>query len=88
MTLFRRYIQAALRKAKYSYDDETKSFVAVVEELPLCWGQGDTHEEAREELENVIEGWVLLSIQRGEKLPSIDNVAMIIPHKKEEPEYA
>jgi predicted RNase H-like HicB family nuclease len=87
MTLLQRYIQTALRKAKYNYDEETKSFIAVVEELPLCWGQGETHEEAREELENVIEGWILLSIQKGEKLPAINEVVIDIPYKQKEFEY-
>jgi predicted RNase H-like HicB family nuclease len=84
MTLLQKYIQASLRKAKYNFDEETQSYVAVVEELPLCWGQGNTHEEAREELENVIEGWVLLSIQRGESIPPMQSVNLNIPYSQKE----
>lgn len=88
MTLLQRYIQAALRKAKYNFDEETQSYTAVVEELPLCWGQGSNFEEARTELESVIEGWILLSVQRGEKIPPIEDVSFDIPDPKKELEYA
>ncbi len=71
MTKFQRYIQAALNKAKYVFDKESKSYIAIVEELPICWAQGKNYEEAREELASVIEGWVLLSIQKGDTIPSL-----------------
>ena len=66
MTLLQKYIQAALKKAKYEFDEDAQNYVGYVEELPVCWAQGESVEETREELESVIEGWILLSIQRGE----------------------
>lgn len=74
MTALQKYIKAALKSAQYQYDSETKTYLAVVEELPICWGQGNSFEEARDELESVIEGFILLSIQRGEAIPKIQEV--------------
>ena len=88
MTLLRKYIQAALKEAKYTFDEESNSCIAVVEKLPGCWAQGDNLEDAREELESVIEGWILLSIQRGEEIPSVSGVNFNIPHPQKELKYA
>jgi predicted RNase H-like HicB family nuclease len=60
MTTFQNYITQALSHAEYQYDEETKSWVGIIEELPLCWAQGDTLEEAREELMSTIEEWKAL----------------------------
>lgn len=88
MTLFQKYIYAALQHAQYQYDDDRGSFIGFVEELPICWAEGTTIEETRSELESVIEGWVLLSIRRGESLPQLGNVSFMIPRFEHEKEYA
>ena len=73
-----------MRRAKYSFDEETQSTIAVVEELPVCWGQGLNHEEAREDLASTVEGYILLSIKNGEDLPEFDGVSLkLVTPKKE-----
>jgi predicted RNase H-like HicB family nuclease len=88
MTQFQKYIQAALNKAKYVFDEESKTYIAVVEELPICWAQGKNYEETREELASVIEGWVLLSIQKGDTIPSLEGVSLDILKPQKKLEYA
>ncbi len=89
MTLFQKYIQAALHKAKYKIDKEKNVYIAFVEELPICWGQGATYEDARQELANVIEGWVLLGIQQGDTIPPIGGINLeSILHPKNQVQYA
>ncbi len=71
MTTFQSYIQKALALAEYHYDEETKSWVGEIAELPLCWAQGDSVEEVRAELAETVEGWVLLAIRQGDPIPKI-----------------
>ena len=42
------YIEKILRKAKYEYDPETKTWCASVKDLPGAYAQADTVEEARQ----------------------------------------
>jgi predicted RNase H-like HicB family nuclease len=88
MTHLQKYIQAALKKAQYEFDEDTASYVGYVEELPVCWAQGDSIEEARAELESIIEGWILLSIRRGERLPSLGGVNFSVPSLQPDMQYA
>ena len=88
MTNLQKYIHAALKKAKYVFDEDTHNFIGYIEELPLCWAQGDTIEDVREELESVVEGWILLSIRSGEVLPIISNTHFNIPSKHQPLQYA
>jgi len=64
-------VNEALARATYEYDADTESWCAWVEALPGCWSQADTVEEARRELAEVIEGWLLLSLQRGHPIPEL-----------------
>jgi len=66
------YVNEALERATYEYDADTESWCAWVEALPGCWSQADTVEEARRELAEVIEGWVILSLQRGHPIPALN----------------
>ncbi len=55
------YIQEALRRAKYEIiGDEDEPFYGEVPELKGVWAQGKTLEECRENLAEVIDGWILL----------------------------
>ena len=62
------YVSQALEQATYEYCERTDRWCAWVDPLPGCWSQGETVEEARRELGEVIEGWLVLSLQRGDPL--------------------
>ena len=66
------YVSEALEHATYQYCEDTQSWCAWVHELPGCWSQADTAEEARRELGEVIEGWLVLGLQRGDPIPSLN----------------
>jgi predicted RNase H-like HicB family nuclease len=70
-----RYVKAALERAVYERD-ENGVIVAIVPEAAGFFAQGDTHEEARANLEDVIEGNVLLSLQLGWDIPIIPGVTV------------
>lgn len=66
------YVTEALAQATYEYCVDTESWCAWVEALPGCWSQADTVEEARRELSEVIEGWLILSLQQGHPIPELN----------------
>ena len=70
-----RYVEAALQQAEYHRDEDGVVFA----EVPGASGfftQGDTFEEARENLHDVIEGNVLLALQLGLAIPHIDGITI------------
>lgn len=73
--MFSEYIAAALRHAKYeALEDGT--FMATVDGLRGVIAIGDTVEECREDLIQVIEGWIGLGLRMGHPIPSIDGHAI------------
>ncbi|MCH8206393.1 MAG: type II toxin-antitoxin system HicB family antitoxin [Chloroflexi bacterium] len=67
------YLEAALKLAEYERDDDGV-VIATVPSAPGFFAQGDTHEEARANLEDVIEGNVLLALQLGWEVPPVPGV--------------
>jgi len=63
------YIESLLRKAEYEYDKKTKSWCASVKGLPGAYAQADTLEETRNQLAEVIEDYILVSLQERKSLP-------------------
>jgi predicted RNase H-like HicB family nuclease len=57
-----KYIQAAMRRAKYEILEDDGSFYGSIPELQGVWANAGTLEECREELESVFEGWLLLGV--------------------------
>lgn len=69
------YIEAALKLAEYERDEDG-GIVAVVPGASGFFAQGETHEEARANLAEVIEGHILLVLQLGWDIPLIPGVAI------------
>ena len=71
--MFAEYIQAGLRHAKYEILEEG-TYMSTVEGLQGVIAIGDTIEECRQDLIEVIEGWIALRLRMGDTIPSIDGV--------------
>ena len=59
------YIQAAMRHAHYEMIGEAEPFYG---SIPLCsgvWANGNTLEDCREELQSVLEDWIVLGLRLG-----------------------
>jgi predicted RNase H-like HicB family nuclease len=69
------YIEAALQLAEYERDEDG-GIIARVPDAAGFFSQGDTFEEARENLRDAIEGNVLLALQRGYPIPVIKGVTI------------
>ncbi len=70
-----RYVDAALRQAEY-HRDENGVVIAEVPNAPGFYAQGDSFEDARDNLRDVIEGNVLLALQLGFDIPMIAGVTI------------
>ena len=68
--MFSEYIQAALDRAEYD-TLEHGSFVATVTGLQGVIAVGNSFEECRKDLIEVIEEWIVARIQWGYPIPSI-----------------
>jgi predicted RNase H-like HicB family nuclease len=68
-----RYVDAALALADYDRDEDG-IIIAVVSDASGFFAQGDTFEEARANLRDVIEGNVLLALQLGLPIPVVPGV--------------
>jgi predicted RNase H-like HicB family nuclease len=73
------YIAAALRKAHYELLSDGEGYVGTIEGLPGVWAQGDTLEGCRDELQEVLEEWIVLGLKMGHPLPSIDGISLAVP---------
>ncbi|OIN97110.1 HicB family protein [Candidatus Desantisbacteria bacterium CG1_02_38_46] len=65
------YVEEALRRARYEIIDDEEPYYGEIEELRGVWATGKTLEECRNNLKNVIEGWILLSIKKGLPIPKL-----------------
>lgn len=70
-----RYLDAALKQAEYERD-ENGIVIASVPRVSGFYAQGDTFEEARENLRDVIEGNIILALQLGWTIPTIAGVTI------------
>jgi len=67
------YVKEALKRAEYSRD-ENDVVIAKVPQASGFFSQGDSFEAARQNLQEVIEGNVLLALQLGLDIPHIEGV--------------
>jgi predicted RNase H-like HicB family nuclease len=70
MVMLTQYIAKAMQKATYELLEDGTFYG----EIPDCvgvWAQANTLESCREDLQDALEGWILLGIRLGHQLPNI-----------------
>ena len=72
------YIKAALQKAHYEILQGDEGYFGTIEGLQGVWAQAGTLEACREQLQEVLEEWILLGLKMGHPLPSIDGITLTI----------
>jgi predicted RNase H-like HicB family nuclease len=70
-----RYVDAALALAEYERDEDGV-VIALVPNASGFFAQGETFEDARANLRDVIEGNILLALQLGLTIPSVPGVSI------------
>ena len=68
------YINAAMRKAHYEILPDAEGYFGAIENLQGVWANAGTLEACREELQEVLEEWIILGLKMGDSLPEIDGI--------------
>jgi len=72
------YIQATLKHARYEILPDDGTYYG---EIPICNGvyaHANTLEACREEIQEVLEEWILFRVHRNLSLPEIDGIKLSI----------
>ncbi len=68
------YIRAAMHKATYEVLPDDGTFYGHIPEIKGVWANAATLEACRDELEEVLEEWILFRISEHMPVPSIDGI--------------
>ncbi|MBF8265315.1 MAG: HicB family protein [Dehalococcoidia bacterium] len=72
------YIKAAMRKAKYEILSDDGTFYGEIPGFEGVWANADTLEACREELEEVLEEWILFRVPSNLVLPVVEGIELRI----------
>ena len=72
------YIRAAMRQARYEILPDDDTFYGEIPDFPGMYANTDNLETCRQELEEVLEEWVLLRVSRNLPLPIVDGIEFAI----------
>ena len=72
------YVAEILKNAVYEKGEQLDVIVAEAKDLPGCMTQGATFEEARENLVDAIEVWLLSGLRSGEDPPVVNGCSLAI----------
>lgn len=70
------YIQAALNEAHYEVLEDDGSFFGSIPALQGVWAKASTLEGCRRELAEVLEDWLLLSLDRKLPIPPVGGIEL------------
>jgi len=76
--MLRDYIRAALHRARYEILPDDGTFYGEIPGLEGVYANARTLESCREELEGVLEEWILLRVSRNLPLPIVDGIELSI----------
>lgn len=79
----REYVAEVLKNAIYEKGEALDVVVAEAPDLPGCFTQGASFEEARENLIDAIEVWIMAGLQSGEELPVVNGCQLAITAGRE-----
>ena len=75
------YIRAAMKKARYEILPDDNTFYGEIPGFDGVYANADTLEGCREELEEVLEEWLLFRISRHLSLPVVNGIELSIKEK-------
>jgi predicted RNase H-like HicB family nuclease len=70
------YIQAAMKKADYEILPDDGSYYGKIPGFKGVWANAKTLEDCRNELKEVLEDWILISISQHLPLPVIEGIEL------------
>jgi predicted RNase H-like HicB family nuclease len=70
------YIAAAMRHATYEILPDDGTYYGEIPGFQGVWANADTLEACRDELQEVLEDWILIGVRLGHTLPVIDGISL------------
>jgi len=70
------YLQAAMRRAKYEILEDG-AFYGEIPGFQGVFANADNLEDCRQQLQEVLEEWLVLGLRMGHPLPVVDNIALV-----------
>ena len=67
------YIHAAMKHARYEILED-RTYYGEIPGFQGVFANADTLEECREQLQDVLEGWIILGLKLGHALPTVDGL--------------
>jgi predicted RNase H-like HicB family nuclease len=72
------YIRAAMRRGRYEILPDDGAFYGEIPGFQGVYARADTLERCRDELEEVLEEWILLSVSRNLPLPEVEGIELAV----------
>jgi predicted RNase H-like HicB family nuclease len=72
------YIRAAMRQARYEILPDDGTFYGEIPGFDGIYANADTLEACREELEEVLEEWILFRVSKNLPLPVVEGIELAI----------
>lgn len=72
------YIDESLRRANYEIIDDDEPFYGEVKELKGVWATGKSLEQCRDNLKEVVEGWILISLKKDLPIPKLGDFEIFL----------
>jgi len=72
------YIQAAMRQAKYEILSDDGSFYGEIPDFQGVYANAETLEDCRNELAEVLEGWIFLHLSDNTPLPVVNGLKLSV----------
>ena len=63
-----------MRKAHYELIEDPYPYFGSIDDCPGVWATGPTLEACREELQSVLEDWIVLGLRMGHPIPAVDGI--------------
>ena len=79
--LLARYIEVAMQDFVYEILDDDGSYFGTVPGFQGAWANADTLDECRQELKEVLEGWIILGIELGHPIPTLPTIDLMPKEK-------
>ncbi len=73
-----KYVSAAMRQATFQVLEDDGSIYGSIPGLDGVWANAPTQEACREELEEVLEDWLLVRISRHLPIPAIGGIELTV----------
>lgn len=76
--MIRQYIQAGMQHARYEILADDGTYYGEIRECPGVYSDAPTLEQCRNELEEILEEWILFRVHENLPIPPIDNIEIKI----------